>query len=163
VEIDIPDSDCDGVPDPDDACPGDPGLPEFDGCPDSDGDGVADPWDACPYEAGLPALDGCPDDDGDGVANGDDDCPGSILTSTVWIGDCDTGVANPVDANGCTLADKIAAALRAAAAGATKHGTFVSAMAGYLNGLVGDGTIDWSQHEAIMACVGAADHTQFLP
>src|SRR5690606_19245691 len=43
------DSDNDGVPDIDDACPRDPHPGSADGCaPDSDGDGVLDIDDACP-------------------------------------------------------------------------------------------------------------------
>ena len=45
---------------------------EFNGCPDSDGDGVADPNDACPDVAGLAKFKGCPDSDGDGIEDGKD-------------------------------------------------------------------------------------------
>lgn len=62
------DSDGDGIPDPQDRCPGEPetpnGIQDEDGCPelDGDGDGVLDFADACP---GTPA----------GVAVGPDGCP----------------------------------------------------------------------------------------
>ena len=57
-----PDSDGDGIPDDEDACPDTPGPRENDGCPimDSDGDGTSDIDDACPGTAGPPELDGCP-------------------------------------------------------------------------------------------------------
>ncbi len=84
------DSDGDGVPDGNDACPNTPYGVVVDprGCPiiapaavgdsDSDGDGVPDNLDRCP---GTPAgmavgADGCPvDEDNDGVPNINDDCP----------------------------------------------------------------------------------------
>jgi outer membrane protein OmpA-like peptidoglycan-associated protein len=71
------DSDGDGVPDPQDACPsiaGDDGK----GCPfgDQDQDGIADNLDQCPAQSGI-EPDGCPnpDPDGDGVAGDADKCP----------------------------------------------------------------------------------------
>lgn len=54
------DSDGDGVPDEEDACPDDVGLPDFEGCPDADGDGIADREDECPNEAGPLDNGGCP-------------------------------------------------------------------------------------------------------
>ncbi len=94
----IPDTDGDGINDPEDECPEVPGLPAFNGCPDpdmnddvdSDGDGVLDADDACPDEPGLENLDGCPDTDGDGVPDKDDTCPD------------DPGL---VDLNGCPDTD----------------------------------------------------------
>jgi hypothetical protein len=66
------DRDGDGVPDPDDRRPDDPGPPEGDGAPepepgagDRDGDGSPDPDDRCPEDEGLPEHDGCPPPDGD--------------------------------------------------------------------------------------------------
>jgi outer membrane protein OmpA-like peptidoglycan-associated protein len=84
------DGDVDTVADPDDRCPGTPGLGERHGCPaltDGDRDGVFDPGqvdipppggDKCPDLAGLPAYIGCPapDSDGDGVVDPDDACVG---------------------------------------------------------------------------------------
>ncbi len=70
-----PDRDNDGIADKDDACPDVAGLAQFQGCPDTDGDGIPDKDDACPTEAGIASLNGCPDRDGDGVADKDDKCP----------------------------------------------------------------------------------------
>ena len=70
-----PDTDKDGVADPDDGCPKVPGPAATGGCPDADGDGVADGQDACPKVAGKGDLKGCPDSDGDGIADADDACP----------------------------------------------------------------------------------------
>jgi outer membrane protein OmpA-like peptidoglycan-associated protein len=81
-----PDSDGDGVPDAEDACPtriGDakPGAARR-GCPpDGDADGIPDADDRCPDQAGVasadPARYGCPpDSDGDGIIDARDACPG---------------------------------------------------------------------------------------
>lgn len=59
-----PDTDGDGVPDSNDACPKEPGAVSSDaginGCPllaDADGDGVPDEKDACPKEPGIKSSD----------------------------------------------------------------------------------------------------------
>ena len=85
-----PDTDGDGIPDKDDACPDVAGLKEFNGCPDTDGDGIADKDDACPEVAGLKEFNGCPDTDGDGVPDKDDKCP---------------DVAGPAENAGCPWPD----------------------------------------------------------
>jgi outer membrane protein OmpA-like peptidoglycan-associated protein len=88
------DTDGDGIPDGEDACPRRAedvdGFEDDDGCPDpdNDGDGIPDALDQCPLEAevlnGLTDEDGCPDQvapppdgdaDGDGVKDGADRCP----------------------------------------------------------------------------------------
>jgi outer membrane protein OmpA-like peptidoglycan-associated protein len=82
------DRDHDGILDPDDACPDEPGVktddPKTNGCPppkDRDGDGIMDPEDACPTIPGVktdnPKTNGCPppDRDGDGVLDAEDACP----------------------------------------------------------------------------------------
>jgi OOP family OmpA-OmpF porin len=79
------DTDGDGVPDAEDACPtvvGDatPGAYRR-GCPpDRDRDGIPDVTDACPDVPGVPSNDaarnGCPpDSDGDGITDDKDACP----------------------------------------------------------------------------------------
>lgn len=99
------------------------------------------------------------DSDHDGVIDCNDQCPNSIVTPTVLVGGCDSGVANIVDTHGCSLADKLALsdALAKAATGAKNHGVFVKAMGTYLTGQVTAGVIDWSQRAAIMTCVGSAN------
>lgn len=69
------DSDNDGVPDKEDACPNIAGLIQFKGCPDTDGDGIEDKKDQCPNEAGTTDMKGCPDTDGDGITDAKDECP----------------------------------------------------------------------------------------
>ena len=69
----VPDDDGDGVPNQNDACRDQPGLPEFKGCPDQDGDGFPEPPDRCPGTPGT--FDGCPDSDEDGIPDHEDVCP----------------------------------------------------------------------------------------
>lgn len=83
------DRDGDGIPDREDACPDEKGVPDRDpskhGCPpppDRDGDAIMDPLDACPDVKGVPDDDpkkhGCPlpvDRDGDGIMDPEDACP----------------------------------------------------------------------------------------
>ncbi|HLA43858.1 MAG TPA: thrombospondin type 3 repeat-containing protein, partial [Aggregatilineales bacterium] len=71
------DSDGDGIPDGEDACPADPNHDAVgDPCQhDEDGDGFDDFSDACPTEPGT--NNGCPasDSDGDGTPDNQDQCP----------------------------------------------------------------------------------------
>ncbi|MBT8493285.1 MAG: OmpA family protein [Deltaproteobacteria bacterium] len=84
------DSDGDGIPDSDDACPLVPedfdDFEDSDGCPepDNDKDGILDRDDACPNvpedKDGFEDEDGCPDDnandrDGDKIIDSEDGCP----------------------------------------------------------------------------------------
>ncbi|MCB0632040.1 MAG: OmpA family protein, partial [Lewinella sp.] len=87
-----PDSDNDGIPDSEDACPTQAGPAEMNGCPDTDGDGLSDAVDGCPEQAGPPENNGCPygDRDYDGVPDNEDRCPDQ---------------AGPVDNNGCPYPD----------------------------------------------------------
>jgi outer membrane protein OmpA-like peptidoglycan-associated protein len=79
----VVDSDGDGIPDDQDACPHEAGPAERKGCPvhDRDKDGIADEDDKCPDEpAGDkpdPKMPGCPirDKDGDGIVDSEDPCP----------------------------------------------------------------------------------------
>ena len=84
-----PDTDKDGIVDPQDACVNEPGPanadPKKNGCPpppDRDNDGIIDAQDACPDQAGPanadPAKNGCPpppDTDNDGIVDPLDACP----------------------------------------------------------------------------------------
>ncbi len=103
-----PDSDGDGLRDPEDGCPNQAGPRTNKGCPeitpspqppptgptptgppaDSDGDGVIDTSDQCPSEPGLLERAGCPepDTDGDGFPDVRDECP---------------AVPGSIDTNGC--------------------------------------------------------------
>ena len=90
IKFGAKDTDKDGIPDKDDACPEVAGPKEFNGCPDTDGDGIPDKDDACPDIAGLKEFNGCPDTDGDGVPDIDDKCP---------------DVAGPAENGGCPWPD----------------------------------------------------------
>ena len=90
IKFGAKDTDKDGIPDKDDACPDVAGPKEFNGCPDTDGDGIPDKDDACPDVAGLKEFNGCPDTDGDGVPDKDDKCP---------------DVAGPAENGGCPWPD----------------------------------------------------------
>ncbi|MCX4246803.1 OmpA family protein [Paraliomyxa miuraensis] len=101
----IPDTDGDGILDPDDQCVNEPGVPEYQGCPipDTDGDGILDPDDQCVNEPGVPEYDGCPipDTDGDGILDPDDKCldvPGVPEYDGCPIPDTDgDGILDPDD------------------------------------------------------------------
>ena len=96
---------------------------------------------------------GVPDSDGDGVLDSDDACPNSDLAPTVVIDGCDSGVANALDATGCTISDLIAGV----AAGAKNHGGFVSGVAHLLNDLKKAGVISGSDKGAIQRCAAQAN------
>ena len=86
------DTDKDGIPDVDDACPLKPGVAKYHGCPvpDTDHDGIDDDHDSCKTVPGVARYHGCPipDRDGDGVNDEEDQCPDS---------------AGPVSNHGCPL------------------------------------------------------------
>ena len=90
--------------------------------------------------------------DGDGVPDGVDSCLGSNLSPTVVIDGCNSGVANTLFTNGCTISDQIGAC----AAGASNHGGFVSCVAHTTNGLKKSGVISGAQKGAIQSCAGGA-------
>ncbi len=101
------DTDGDSYPDPEDACPQEPGGAP-DGCPDRDpdDDGVMAPEDACPHEVG-PAPDGCPpaDPDQDGLVDPADQCPERPETYNEYLDDdgCPDEVPEDLDAFAGTL------------------------------------------------------------
>lgn len=86
------DTDKDGIPDAEDACPLQPGIAKYHGCPvpDTDHDGIDDEHDSCRTVPGVARYHGCPipDRDGDGVNDEEDACPDS---------------AGPASNHGCPL------------------------------------------------------------
>jgi OOP family OmpA-OmpF porin len=86
------DTDKDGIPDAEDACPLIPGVAKYHGCPvpDTDHDGIDDDHDSCRTVPGVARYHGCPipDRDGDGVNDEEDACPDS---------------AGPASNHGCPL------------------------------------------------------------
>jgi len=95
----------------------------------------------------------CKDTDSDGVPDTQDDCPNSIVSPTVVIGGCDSGVPNTIFSNGCTISDRI----QQCAADAQNHGKFVSCVAHLTNDLKKAGVITGQQEGAIQSCAAQAN------
>jgi outer membrane protein OmpA-like peptidoglycan-associated protein len=100
------DSDRDGVPDKNDACPDTPLGATVDarGCPaDEDNDGVLNGIDKCPHTPAGATVDatGCPhDSDGDGVLDGIDQCPNTPAGVAVDAKGCPPTPVGPPDSDG---------------------------------------------------------------
>ena len=119
--------------------------PDF-GLPDYDFEG--DPR-ICGPEPDIGADEvACFDSDGDGIPDDYDMCVYSNLSATVVIDGCDSGVANTLSSEGCTISDEIAKL----SSDSTNHGKFVSAVAHYTNELKKDGVISGQQKGAIQSC-----------
>jgi len=94
----------------------------------------------------------CGDDpDEDGIANDQDSCPDSDLSETVVIDGCDSGVANTVLSNGCTISDEIAEC----GTDSINHGQYVSCVSHLTNDLKHDGVITGREKGAIQSCVAS--------
>lgn len=78
-----------------------------------------------------------PDADADGVVDDEDCNPNSDTSATIVIGGINTGVANHLFANGCTMSDLLAELK----ANATNHGSYVSAVSHLTNQWKSDGLI----------------------
>jgi probable HAF family extracellular repeat protein len=91
---------------------------------------------------------GPPDADGDGIPDADDDCPRSDRTSTVVIGDCDSGVPNRLLPGGCTIADRIEKCVGSA----PDHRRFVKCIGRILKDLKRARLITGPQAKAIHRC-----------
>lgn len=92
------------------------------------------------------------DADLDGAADEADCDPTSDLSPTVSISGCDTGVANTLFDNGCTLSDLV----QRVRDGAKNHGQFVSGVNHLTQALMGNGTITKAQRDAIHSCAARA-------
>jgi hypothetical protein len=87
------------------------------------------------------------DSDDDGLADADDACVNSILSATVAINDVDSGVANTINATGCSIADL----LDSACSGDFKnHGQFVSCITHAATELRKAGIINNSERSALV-------------
>ncbi|MGH8502164.1 MAG: thrombospondin type 3 repeat-containing protein [Gammaproteobacteria bacterium] len=129
---------------------------------DLDGDGVGNNSDNCPSTSNADQADldndalgdVCDDDvDGDGTVNEGDSCPESDLSTTVVVGDCESGVTNVSAGSGCTISDLNADC----AENASNHGDFVSCVAHQLNDLKTRGVISGQQKGAIQNCAAQTD------
>jgi hypothetical protein len=135
------DSDGDGIPDNSDNCPAVPNPDQADG----DEDAVGDACDPCP-------LDSLNDADGDGVCGAEDTCANSDLSVTIVIDGCDTGVANALLPDGCTMADNIAEL----AGRVRKHGEFVRGVTLLASGWQEEGLITGQEKKRIHKCAAQA-------
>lgn len=124
-----------------------------DGCGDHGDDGGGDGGDGDGDGDGDDNGNGGNDGDGDGVDDDVDACPDSDTAPTLVIDGCDTGVDNLVLADGCTLADRIAAC----ADGAANHGGFVRCVVDLEGELVAAGLISRRERSAIQRCAARAD------
>jgi hypothetical protein len=93
------------------------------------------------------------DADGDNVFDVEDSCADSLTDATVTIDGCNSGVANQIFANGCSIADLV----MQCADGAGNHGAFVSCSAKTLNALKKAGVITDAGKGAIQSCSAGAN------
>lgn len=89
------------------------------------------------------------DSDGDHVCDADDSCPQSDLDATIVIGTCDTGVANQLLDNGCTMSDQIEACQQSAFV----HGMFARCVAHLAGDWRSAGLITGGEKGKIQSCV----------
>lgn len=101
----------------------------------------------------VPGGSQAPDADNDGVADAVDACPNSLLSPTVVIDSCNSGVPNTISANGCSIADQ----LQQCASTAGGHGQFVSCVSGLTHGLNQLDVITGQQAGAINRCAASSD------
>jgi DNA-binding beta-propeller fold protein YncE len=136
-------SDGDGVPDASDVCPFVPDPAQA----DTDGDGIGDPCDAEPLS----------DADADGVLDGFDACADSDLDATLRIGRCNTRVPNAVDAQGCSLRDRV----ELCAEGASSHKRFARCVTRLTHELKRDQLITHRQKARILVCTHFSTRSPF--
>jgi hypothetical protein len=88
-----------------------------------------------------------PDADNEGIADSVDQCDASDLRATLTIGSQNTGIANRLFTNGCTMSDYVIAA----AAGAQNRGAFVNEVARLANIWLAAGLITDAQKDILLA------------
>lgn len=99
------------------------------------------------------------DSDGDGVPDNVDQCPDSDLRPTVWIRNFNTRIPNqiggqPVNSQGCSLADLVDAVVESAAANAHNRGEFLRAVALGLRELQKEGLLPGRLCGPFLDCAG---------
>ncbi len=116
-------------------------------------------WGPPPYFNDTWELPSCPlDSDDDGVPDSEDECDDSDLGSTIVVDGCDSGVANHLFHDGCTMTDRIAAC----AEDARNHGAFVRCVAHLDTEWLRDKFITSRDHGPIQRCAAHAslpDHS----
>lgn len=95
------------------------------------------------------------DDDSDGVVDVEDACRISDLSPTVVVAGCDSGVTNTLFADGCTIADRVAACAEDAD-GVGDHGELVSCVTQLGNELQKAGILSGASQGAIVSCAASA-------
>jgi hypothetical protein len=99
------------------------------------------------------------DSDGDYSPNDQDNCPDSDLSETVVIDGCDSGVANTLLPNGCTILDHIAECR----ADSRNHGEYVSCVSHLTNDLKHKGVLTVREKGAIQSCVASDGDIDGVP
>jgi cysteine-rich repeat protein len=164
------DNDCDGVIPNNEIDDDSDGMTECEGdCNDADSTIYAGAEEFCDgkdndcdsfTDEGFPDFDSdqikdCvdPDDDNDTVIDENDNCPYSLLSLTVAIENCDSGVENHLLNDGCTILDRIADC----AEGAKNHGQFMSCVDKFTNNLKHDTIISGKENGMIDRCAEKAN------
>jgi N-acetylneuraminic acid mutarotase len=118
---------------------------------DEGGNDLCDDHDSCTENTchgGAGCLNRFLDDDEDGVCDAKDQCPATIVTPTVVIDSCDSGVRNYLFPVGCNFGDEIAECQ----ANATGHDQFVSCVARAVDAWKNTGLITGQQGSRIVRC-----------
>lgn len=93
-----------------------------------------------------------PDADGDALTDPRDRCPHSVLSPTVILGECDSGVPNRLDETGCSLSDDLLAG-GGFNESLVKRGRWVSEVNRRLTLQIDEGTLEPRHRAAILSCV----------
>lgn len=106
-----------------------------------------DPFRASDHDPVIVGL--FPDADADGLTDPRDRCPYSMLSSTLILGECDSGVPDRLDESGCTLTDDLLSLLEFE----TQQGKRIREVNGWLGLRIDEGTVDRRHRGAILACI----------
>jgi len=93
------------------------------------------------------------DCDGDGLTDDDDSCECSEMAETIEIGDCDSGVANDVLDDGCSMMDLITQCGEVAG----NHGQFARCVGRLARSWRKEGLISMQDYARIIRCVARGD------
>ena len=108
---------------------------------------LADPFRASDHNPVLVGL--FPDSDTDGLTDPRDRCPDSMLSPTVMLGGCDSGVPDRLDEFGCTLTDDLLSFLEPS----TRRGEQIRRARDWLEQRIEEGTLDRQHRGVILACL----------
>jgi hypothetical protein len=115
---------------------------------------VADPFRASDHDPILVGL--FPDADGDSLTDPRDRCPHSVLSPTLMLGECDSGVPNRLDEAGCSLSDDLLAG-GGFYESSVKRGRWASELNRRLTLQIDEGKVEPRYRGAILACIAKAD------